>query len=259
MRRCGHAVVALALLLGVIMVAGNSSSVAADSCVAQLSNSSLAITQYYDSNGQIVVPVSATCAFSGYQLYAEGNIYDVSTNSNLTSTSTILTSINGGNVFNGQLIFNLPPLSQNDVLQISVSIYSNGFNDSLLTSVSQTVQVVGANYYTPPAYPGNYWYYPSYPSYQWSPSYPSYQPNPSPPPDHHDYDHSTPPSSPPGNHDNPRWNHNDPTPPSTPPTPPQNHNNPTPPSTPPSAPPAPRPITCPSGQHLVGQRCVPNN
>ena len=221
------ALVALVLLLGIMMVAGNSSLVAADSCVAQFGDSSLSTTQYYISNAQIVVPVTTTCSFNSGQLYAVGNIYDTSTNNNLGSTNTILTSINGGNVFNGQLVFNILPLIQNDVLQISVSIYTNGFNGSLLTSATQTVQVFGANYSAPPAYPGNYWWY--YPSYQWSPSYPSYQPNPSPPPGHHDYDHSTPPSTSPGNHENPPWHYNDPTPPT-------HHDNPTPPSTPPHSP-----------------------
>lgn len=193
------------------MVAANSSLVSADSCVAQLGNSNFSTTQYYNSNAQIVVPVSTTCSFSGGQLYAVGFIYDTATNSNLGSTNTILTSVNGGSTFNGQLVFNLLPLMQSNTVQVSVSIYNNGFNGSLLTSATQTVQVNGINYYGNPGY---YWYYPSYPSYQWYPSYPSYPTNPSPSPIHHDHD------PPPGHHDNPPIHHDNPSPPSTPPHPP---------------------------------------
>jgi len=215
MRKCAHAIVALALLLGVVLVAANSTSlVAADSCVAQLGNSSLSTTQYYNSNAQIVVPVSTSCSFSGGQLYAVGNLFDTSTNSNLGSANTILTPVDGGNTFSGQLVFNLLALMQSDTLQISVSIYNNGLNGSLLTSATQTLQVNGTTYYGNPGY---YWYYPSYPSYQWSPSDPSYPSNPLPSPVYHD--HLTPPSPPPGHHDNP--------------SPPGHHDNPSPPSTPP--------------------------
>jgi hypothetical protein len=203
LRTCNRAIVALVLLLGIVLVAGNSSPVSADSCIAQV-NYPVTPTTYYTSNFQMVVPVSATCSFSGGQLYAVGNVYDTSTNNNLGSTNTVLTPVDGGNVFNGQLMLTLP-LVQGDTLQVTVSIYSNGPNGTLLTSATQTVQVNGINYY---AAPSDYWYYPWNPSYQWSPSYPSYPSSPSPPPAYHD--HPTPPTTPPGHHDNP-------TPPSTPP------------------------------------------
>ena len=220
MRTCGHALVALVLLLGVVVVAANSSLVLADSCTAQLGNP--LTPMYYTSNGQIVMPLSAICSFAGGQLYAVGNAVD-NFGENLGSTNTILTSINGGNVFNGQLLFNVPPSVQGNAVQISVSIYGNGPNGSLLTSVTQTVQ----GYYANNSYPGYYWYYPSYPSY---PSYQWYPSDPSPPPEHYDHDHSTPPSIPPST---PPVHHDNPTPPSThPPTPPPHHDNPTPPSTP---------------------------
>ena len=194
MRTCGCAIVALALLLGIVIVAGNSSPVAADSCVAQLGNFSLSTSQYYNSNAQIVVPVSTTCSFNGGQLYAVGNGVD-SFGTNLGSTNTVLTSVNGGNVFNGQLVFTVPLSLQGDAVQISVSIYGNGLNGPLLTSVTQTVQ----GYYTNYGYPGNYWYYPSYPYYPSYASYPSYPSNPSTPPEHHD--NPTPPTTPPGHHE----------------------------------------------------------
>ena len=112
------------------------------------STTSTLTTTYYNSNGQIVVPVSATCSFAGGQLYAVGNAID-SFGNNLGSTNTVLTSINGGNVFNGQLVFTVPLSVQSNTVQISVSIYSNGPNGSLLTSATQTVQVNGINYYNP--------------------------------------------------------------------------------------------------------------
>jgi len=201
LRTCNRAfvsLVALVVLLGVVMVAGNSSLVSADSCTAQLGYPTTPTT-YYASGFQMVIPVSATCSFSGNPLYAVGNVYDTSTNTNLGSANTVLTSVDGGNVFNGQLLLTLPV--QGDTLQVIVSIYSNGPNGSLLTTATQTLQVNGANY----SYPGYYWYYPwspSYPSYPSHPSYPSPgHHDPSPPPGHHD--DPTPPSPPPGHHDYP--------------------------------------------------------
>ena len=204
MRTCSYAVVALALLLGAVMVAGSSSPVTADSCAAQLGSSSLSTAQYYSSSAQIVVPVSSTCSFSGGQLYAVGSIYDVSTNSNLGSANTILTSVGGGNTFNGQLVFNIPPVAQGDDLQISASIYNSVVNGTLLTSATETVQLNGVNYY---AYPYYYWYYPSYPSY----SPPSY----SPPPRGWSHPGGSPPSG--------GWSHTGSSPPSGGSTPPYHH------------------------------------
>ena len=196
------ALVALVVLLGVVFVSGSSSLVLADSCTAQLGYPTTPTT-YYVSSFQLIIPVSATCSFITGQLSAVGNVYDASTNNNLGSTNTILTQVDGGNVFNGQLLFTIPPV-QGDNLQVMASIYSNGPNGSnLLTSTTQTLQVNGVNYYSPPGY---YWYYPWYPSYPSYPSHPSY-----PSPGHHD--DPTPPHTPPGHHDYPT----PPTPPSTPP------------------------------------------
>lgn len=170
------AVIALALLLGVVFVGDN--VVLADSCSAQLNYS----TTY--SNGQIIVPVSASCSFNGGQLYAVGYAVD-SFGRNLGSTSTLLTSINGGNEFSGQLVFTSPFPAQGGTVQVSVSIYSNGPNGTILTSTTQTLQVNGA-YYSP----GTNWYYPwYYPWYNsWYPSYPSYPSYSPPSPPHHHYD-----------------------------------------------------------------------
>ena len=134
--------------------ASATSPILADSCTAQLV--SPLSTTYYNENGQIVVPVSATCSFTGGQLYAVGNAADLF-GTNLGSTNTVLTSVNGGNVFNGQLIFTIPLSIRSDTVQISVSIYSNGPNGSSLTSAAQTIQVISLSHY---GYPGYYWYYP---------------------------------------------------------------------------------------------------
>ena len=187
LRTCNRAfvaLVALAVLLGVVFVSAGSSLVLADSCTAQLGYPTTPTT-YYASSFQLIIPISATCSFSSGQLSAVGNVYDTSTNNNLGSTNTVLTSTDGGNVFNGQLVLTVP-LVQDDTLEVMVSIYSNGPNgSSLLTSATQTLQVNGVNYYSPPGY---YWYYPGYPSYSSAPSYPSYPSHPSyPSPGHHNY------------------------------------------------------------------------
>jgi hypothetical protein len=185
----------LALLLLVILgVVTNIGLVTADSCTAQL-NYPVTPTMYYGSNVQIVVPVSATCSFTGGQLYAVGNAYDTSLNANLGSANTALVPINAGNVYSGQLVFNLPSIAQGHTVQISVSIYNGGLNGPILTTTAQTVQVPSNYYYN---YPANYCYpgyncYPWYPSY---PSYPSYYWYPS-PPHHHHREHPFPPSPPP--------------------------------------------------------------
>jgi hypothetical protein len=162
----------LALLMVVAGVVTDSGLVSADACVVQLSSS-------MPSNVQVIVPISTTCSFTGGQLYAVGDAYDTSLNENLGSVNTALVSINAGNVYTGQLVFNIPSTAQGHTVQISVSIYNGGLNGPILTTATQTVQVPSNYYYN---YPGNYcypgyncyiWYYPSYPSY---PSYPWYPP-----------------------------------------------------------------------------------
>jgi len=99
------------------------------------------VSGYSNSNVQVVVPISATCATSyGSQLYATGSAYDVTSNTGLGSTSTVLTSVNGGTEFNGQLGFNLSPTVRGNSIQISVSI-SNGQSGNVITATSETVEV----------------------------------------------------------------------------------------------------------------------
>lgn len=109
-------------------------------CTATLSYPILPV-EYSGSSVPIVVPISASCTTPyGSQLYATGSAYDATANTGLGSASTVLMSVNGGVEFNGQLGFNLPPTTQGDSVQISVSIYgSQGGN--LLTATSETVEV----------------------------------------------------------------------------------------------------------------------
>lgn len=139
----------LALLIAAAGIVANSSPVSAtDSCTTQLAEASMG--PYYDSISiGMRVSVYATCSFSGGRLYARGNVYDKSINDNLSSAGTVLTSLNGGNVFRGQLVLILPIMARISVeghtLQISVSIYDTPYG-SILTSATQTVEVPNYSY-----------------------------------------------------------------------------------------------------------------
>ncbi|MGA2783245.1 MAG: hypothetical protein ABSF09_00915 [Candidatus Bathyarchaeia archaeon] len=127
------------ILAAVFAVAGISSPVSADSCTAQLSYS---ITTSYNSNIGMIVPVSAGCSLIGSQLYAVGDSYDTSTNVELGTAKTMLTSNNGA-IFSGQLVFNLSPLVLGHSVQVSVSIYGGDQVQyrSLITTTTETVQI----------------------------------------------------------------------------------------------------------------------
>ena len=123
-----------------IAVAGGSlvSAQIASPCTATLSLPG-APAQYSNSNFPLVVPVSASCTtYYGTQLYATGSAYDATSNTGLGTARTLLSSVNGGMQFNGQLGFNVPPTSPDDSVQVSVSIYaSQGGN--LITTTSETI------------------------------------------------------------------------------------------------------------------------
>ena len=181
----------LGLLVFIIVTVAfgmNSTLVSAGQCVAQMSDTNTG--QYYGSSVQLPVTVTATCSFSGGQLYVVGNAYDTSLNANVNSDYTLLTSVNDSNVYNGQVVFNLPPIVQGDTVQISISIYTNGPNGSLITTAAQTLQFsssfTSSGYYYPRyyCYPGSYCSYPSYPTYPSYPSHPS-PPHEPPPNPHH--------------------------------------------------------------------------
>ncbi|HXZ89789.1 MAG TPA: hypothetical protein VEG61_01895 [Candidatus Dormibacteraeota bacterium] len=125
-----------------IAVAGSSlvSAQIASPCTTTLSLAGVP-AQYSNSNFPLVVPVSVSCTtYFGTQLYATGSAYDVTSNTGLGTASTLLSSVNGGMQFNGQLGFNVPPTSAGDSVQISVSIYdSQGGN--LITTTGETIPV----------------------------------------------------------------------------------------------------------------------
>jgi len=129
----------LTISLCVIAIASNQAFVAGDPCVATLSYPS-ASPAYSNSNGPVIVPISATCSTNyGGQLYATGNAVDVNSGAGLGTVSTTLSSADGM-TFNGQLAFNLPPTEQGQTVQISASIY-NTQGGSLITGTSETVQI----------------------------------------------------------------------------------------------------------------------
>jgi hypothetical protein len=140
MKTGNYAIVLLTLTIAIAAIGTSSNPVAADSCIAQLTYPVMPVV-YTNSNIPIVVSVSATCTtYYGSQLYATGNAYDATSGTNLGSVSTILTSVSGGTIFNGQLGFNLPPTTQGHSVQISVSIYNSQYG-SVITATSLTIQV----------------------------------------------------------------------------------------------------------------------
>ena len=138
-RNVGIIIVALTFAAIFAITATTPSQVYAtsNSCTAQLSPSAATYTSY-NSNVALAVPVSATCSFSGGQLYAVGYAYDAVTNMAQSSTNGLLTWISN-NTYSGQLAFKLSPTLLGHNLQISVSIY-------------------GPSSYSPSAYysPGNF-------------------------------------------------------------------------------------------------------
>jgi hypothetical protein len=171
-------IVLLAFVLSAsVAVAGNSLPVSADPCVVQLGYSSLSTTQYYyNMNVGLTVPVSASCSLVGGQLYAVGDAYDTTANTDLGSVSTALTPVYGSSTFNGQLVFSLPSSILGHPVRISVSIYNGapygyygyGGNGSPLAVAAQMVQLNLRNYQNSYYYQnGNcyrnpYCYYPGY-------------------------------------------------------------------------------------------------
>jgi len=123
-----------------IAVAGNAPVAAqvASPCTATISLAGIP-AQYSNSNFPLVVPVSASCTtYYGSQLYATGNAYDITSNTNLGSASTLLSSVNGATQYNGQLGFNVLPTSADDSVQINVSIYNNQ-GGNLITTTGETI------------------------------------------------------------------------------------------------------------------------
>jgi len=136
-----YVIALLAISATMLILSTNSAFVFADPCTATLSYP--VIPAQYSNSNPIVVPISASCStYYGNQLYATGSAQDLTSNVGLGSASTILSPVNGGTEFTGQLGFSSPPTSPGDSVQISVSIY-NGQYGSQLTETSETFQVGG--------------------------------------------------------------------------------------------------------------------
>ena len=123
-------------------------AVSADPCSVQLGYPIIP-SVYANAIVTVIVPVSATCSTSyGSQLYVNANAYDLNTNTAADSVNTILTSVNGGYTFTGQLGFNLPASTQGHWVQVSVSIFSSQAGEPLTTTGeafqvnTETVEVI---------------------------------------------------------------------------------------------------------------------
>jgi hypothetical protein len=158
-------IIALVFVATIIATGISTAPVAADSCVAQLTYPVMP-TVYYGSSVPIVVPLSVTCStYYGTSLYATANLYDTTTGTSLGSLSVSLNSVDGGNVFNGQVGFNLPSSTQGHTVQISASIYASQYGSLITTTsisflVTNTPQQVTTTTVTQPAneYPYPYQY-----------------------------------------------------------------------------------------------------
>jgi len=132
----------LAISMTMLIVGASGSLVSAQvpgPCTATLSYPVVPV-QYGNSNVPFIVPVSASCATTfGTQLYATGNAYDATSNIGLGTANAILSSVNGGTEFTGQLGFNQFQASPGDSIQISVSVYSSP-GGALVTTTGETVQ-----------------------------------------------------------------------------------------------------------------------
>jgi len=185
LKTCGYSVLILALAIGIVATATSSTFVLAQPCSAILGSPTVAVQQpyYYNGNFQVTVPISTSCSFFVGQLYATGTAYDTNYNTNLGTTSAVLTPTYSGYGYTGQLTFTFPTSAQSHSVQFSVSVYTsqNGYYyggpyGSLLAQTASTF-VIAPSYYQP---------YPVYPTYPTSnypttnyPTYPSYTLNPS--------------------------------------------------------------------------------
>jgi len=133
----------LALTIVVLAVVATNNLVSADPCSAYLSQPPPVSGAPYNSSTNLIVPVSATCPSVSGPLYVVGDAYDTTTNTDLGSVNTPLTTVNGPSMFNGQLAFTLPPVAQGDVVQITASIYSGvyGYAQTGPVLTTTTIQI----------------------------------------------------------------------------------------------------------------------
>jgi len=146
LRVIGYAAAFFVLLLAVAKC--SPAVVFADPCSIQFGYPIIP-SVYANTIINVIVPISATCSASyGNQLYATGTANDLNTDTSAGTVDTILTSVNGGYTFTGQLGFNLPPSTQGHWVQIAVTVYNNQPSTPLTTSGEAfqinppTVQVV---------------------------------------------------------------------------------------------------------------------
>ena len=92
-----------------------------------------------------VVPVSATCSTAyGQQLYASASATDLNTGTSASTVNTILTSVDGGYTFTGQVGLSLPPSTVGHWIQLTVTIYQNP-SGSQLTTIGESFPVNASN------------------------------------------------------------------------------------------------------------------
>jgi len=140
MKRFAYGILFLIFLLVVAIALSDVTSTSADPCALQMGYPIMP-TYYVNSATQVVIPLSTSCSTQfGNQIFAAGTAFDLTTNTNVASANTILTSVNGGYTFNGQLAFNLPPSTQGHWVQVSITIFSNQ-NGNELTSNGEAFQV----------------------------------------------------------------------------------------------------------------------
>lgn len=120
----------------------------ASNCSAQL-GFPIIPALYSNSIVNVIVPISATCLVPyGNQVNATATAYDLNTNTLTSTVNTILTSVDGGYTFTGQLGFNLPASTQGHWMQIAVTVFNPQSNGQLTTTGEAfpintgTVQVV---------------------------------------------------------------------------------------------------------------------
>jgi len=93
----------------------------------------------------VVVPVSATCSKSyGEQVYATASAYDLNTGTSASVVNTIMTSVDGGYTFTGQLGFSLPPSTQGHWVQIAVTIFDSQSGGEITTAGEAFPVTVGS-------------------------------------------------------------------------------------------------------------------
>ena len=128
------------LLLLLICELMTSSFVSGDPCAATLGFPVIPVV-YANNPVTVIVPMSATCSTSyGNQLYATANAYDSNTQTSAGAVNTILTSVNGGYTFTGQLGFTLPASTQGHWVQIAVTLFTDQAGNEV-TSAGEAFQI----------------------------------------------------------------------------------------------------------------------